>query len=216
MRPFRARPGWPERTGAAARRRPLSPQHINRLTPLMAGRRRGIRLLLSAALALAVIGLGACGSEENKSDIVEGEPVELGQLEYNVLFSRFLNPHDEEDRTYLEGLPPPPPDQLYLGVFTQVENHDGDNPQPLPDTFTVVDTGENEFDAIPSKSLYALELGAEVPPGEELPVADSVPAVGPIEGSMILFMIPDGSTENRPLTLVIEGEDGPAEVELDI
>jgi hypothetical protein len=101
-------------------------------------------------------------------------------------------------------------------VFTQVENHDGESPQPLPDTFTVIDTDEREFEAIPSESLYALELGGEVPPGEELPVADSVPAVGPIEGSLILFQIPDSSAENRPLKLIIEGEDGPAEVELDI
>jgi hypothetical protein len=197
------------------RRPELSLPHINRLTPLMARRRRGIRLLLAAGLALAALALGSCG-EEHKTDIVEGEPVELGPLEYNVLFSRFLNPNDEEDRSYLTGQPPPPPNQLYLGVFAQVENHDEENSQPLPDTFTVVDTDEREFEAIPSESLYALELGGEVPPDEELPIADSVAAVGPIEGSLILFQLPDASTEAQPLKLIIEGEDGPAEVELDI
>jgi hypothetical protein len=33
---------------------------------------------------------------------------------------------------------------------------------------------------------------------------------------MILFKIPLAYTENRPLSLIIPGQDGPAEVELDL
>jgi hypothetical protein len=133
-----------------------------------------------------------------------------------VLFSRFLNPNDTEDAAYLEGQPPPNPGSIYFGIFAQVENHDSEEPAALPETFTVVDADDQEFEAIESESLFALPLGAELAPKGELPVPDSVAAVGPIEGSLLLFEITDSSTENRPLTLIIEGEEGPAEVELDL
>jgi hypothetical protein len=170
--------------------------------------------MLAAALVLAALTLTACGEEETH-EVVEGEPVELGPLEYNVLFSRFLNPNDVEDSSYLEGQPPPPPGSIYFGVFAEVENH-GEEPVPIPETFTIVDADENEFEAIDSESPYALPLGSELAPDAELPVPDSVPAEGPIEGSLLLFEITTSSTENRPLTLIIEGEEGPAEVEIDL
>ena len=39
---------------------------------------------------------------------------------------------------------------------------------------------------------------------------------GPIQGSLVLFLIPDDASENRPLELVIPGDGGPATVELDL
>ena len=171
--------------------------------------------MLAAALALVALVPASCGEEEHKS-VIEGEPVELGPVEYNVLFSRFLNPDDTEDEAYLEGQPPPGRDTIYFGVFAQVENHDSEQSQPLPETFTIVDAEDNEFEAVESESPYALPLGEEIPPKGEFPVADSVAAVGPIEGSLLIFEITESSTENRPLTLLIDGEDGPAEVELDL
>jgi hypothetical protein len=169
--------------------------------------------MLAAGLATGALALAACGEET--LTVVEGEPVELGSLEYNVVFSRFLNPNDVEDRAYLEGQPPPPPGSIYFGVFTLVENH-SEEAAPLPETFKVVDSDENEYEAIESESPYALPLGGEIEPEAELPVPDSVAAVGPIQGSLLLFEITTSSTENRPLTLIIEGEEGPAEVELDL
>lgn len=171
--------------------------------------------MLAVALATGALALAACGEEETHS-VVEGEPVELGPLEYNVLFSRFLNPDDVEDRAYLEGQPPPPPGSIYFGVFAQVENHDDEASVRIPDGFVIVDADEKEFEAIETESPYALPLGSELAPKGELPVADSIAAEGPIEGSLLLFEITTASTENRPLTLIIEGEEGPAEVELDL
>jgi hypothetical protein len=171
--------------------------------------------MLTAALATGALLLAACGEEETL-EVVEGEPVEIGPLEYNVLFSRFLNPNDVEDHGYLEGQPPPPPGSIYFGVFTEVQNHSGEESVPLPDTIKVVDADENEFEAIESESPYALPLGTELAPDGELPVPDSIAAMGPIKGSLLLFEITTSSTENRPLTLIIEGEEGPAEVELDL
>jgi hypothetical protein len=182
----------------------------------MTARRRLLRLLPAlAALLLVSLTVAACGEEEEKTGLIEGEPVELGDLEYNVLFSRFLNPNDVEDAEYLIGQPAPEPDELYLGVFMQVENT-GDEAALLPETLTVTDTERQTYQPIPSESPYALHLGGRIGGGDEAPAIDSTAHVGPIEGSMVLFSITDQSTEDRPLTLVIPGQDGPAEVELDI
>jgi hypothetical protein len=173
-----------------------------------------LALALLVALTTIAGGFGGCG-EEDERDVVEGQPVELGDLEYKVLFSRILNLNDTEDHAYLEGLPPPAPDELYLGVFFEVENT-GDEEQILPSRLTVTDTEHTEFHSLPTRSLFALELGGELPPGEEVPELDTPAASGPIKGSVVLFRITDSSTENRPLELEIPGEDGPALVELDI
>jgi hypothetical protein len=182
----------------------------------MTARRRLLRLLPAMAAPILVsLTLVACGEEEDKTELIEGEPVELGHLEYNVLFSRFLNPNDIEDRDYLLDQPAPKPDELYLGVFMQVANL-GDDPAQIPETMTVVDILRDSYSPIESESPYALHLGDTLGPDDEAPAIDSTAEAGPIEGSMVLFSIPDDATENRPLKLVIPGEGGPAEVELDI
>ena len=70
---------------------------------------------------------------------------------------------------------------------------------------------------IPSESLYAFPFGGEVESQEQIPVLDSTPQQGPIEGSLVLFLLPAAASENRPLTLHIPGPDGEdAEVKLDL
>lgn len=172
---------------------------------------------LFAALALCALALTvvACGYESHETDVVEGEPVELGDVTYNVIFSRFLNRNDTEDSAYLVGQPPPPRGSAYFGVFFQVENS-SDRPQPLPETVTIVDAGHERFESIPSESLYALPLGSEIGADDVLPALDSTPQQGAIEGSLVLFLLPDSVSENRPLILEIPGEDENAEVTLDL
>jgi hypothetical protein len=51
---------------------------------------------------------------------------------------------------------------------------------------------------------------------EPIPTPDSTPQQGPIEGSLVLFQLPSSASESRPLTLSIEGPEGPAEVTLDL
>jgi hypothetical protein len=173
-------------------------------------------LLVLAATVLSGLVLAACGSSGADSlQVKEGESVELGGLRYNVLFSRFLNIHDQEDRYYLTDQPAPTPDQLYLGVFLQVKNV-GDSPATLPTTFTVSDTVHHHFDALPSKSDFAFPVGSKLDPDTEVPDPDSPAGSGPIQGALVLFNVTDSVTENRPLTLEIPGPGGPAEVELDI
>lgn len=189
---------------------------LYRLSPPMPRRRRFATSLL-AALTLGAIALAfsACGWSSDSKEVVEGEPVQLGDLHYNVIFSRFLNPSDNEDSAYLVGQPAPPEGSSYFGVFFEVQNEE-DTPQPLPSSLTIHDAAHQEFEALPSESLYALPLGGEVEAEEQVPVLDSTPQQGPIEGSLVLFLLPAEASDNRPLTLSIPGPDGPGEVTLDL
>jgi len=180
-------------------------------------RHRRIALSLLAALLLAAttLALSACGYSSDSKDVVEGEPVKLGELQYNVVFSRFLNPKDNEDSAYLVGQPEVPPGHSYFGVFIEVQN-ESEEAQTLASSFTITDAGHQTFEAIPSKSLYALPFGGEVESQEQTPILDSTPQQGPIEGSLVLFELPASASENRPLTLSIPGPEGPAAVTLDL
>jgi len=179
-------------------------------------RRRLVPTLLTAlAFAALAVAISACGYSSDSKEVVEGEPVELGELSYNAIFSRFLNPDDNEDSAYLVGQPPAPEGSAYFGVFFEVQN-ESEEPQTLADSFTIEDADHETFDAIPSESLYALEFGGEVESQEQVPVLDSTPQQGPIEGALVLFLLPQSASENRPLTLSIPGPEGPAEVTLDL
>jgi hypothetical protein len=182
----------------------------------MAPARRTVQSPLAALLLVAAaLVLSACGASSDSKDVVEGEPVELGELQYNVVFSRFLNPNDNEDSAYLVGQPEAPPGSTYFGVFLEVQN-ESEEPQTLADEFTITDAGHQTFEALDSESLYALPFGGEVESQEQVPVLDSTPQEGPIEGSLVLFELPASASENRPLTLSIPGPDGPATVTLDL
>jgi hypothetical protein len=181
----------------------------------MAHRRNALPLLAALLLAIAAFALVACGWSSDSKDVSEGEPVTLGELQYNVIFSRFLNPRDNEDSAYLEGQPEVPAGHSYFGVFLEVQN-ESEEPQTLADSFTITDAGNQAFEAIDSESLYALPFGGQVESQEQIPVLDSTPQQGPIEGSLVLFELPASASENRPLTLSIPGPEGPAEVTLDL
>ena len=179
------------------------------------GARKNILLAMVAALAVAaMLLLAACGEEEH-TEVIEGEPIELGDLRYNVAITRFLNPDAPDDAEYLEGQQVAPPGEQYLGVFTTVEN-EGEETAPLPETFEVHDTTGTAYEAVETESPYALELGGELAPDQALPEPDTPAANGPIKGSMILFMVPESVAENRPLELEIPSSDGDGTVELDI
>jgi hypothetical protein len=178
-------------------------------------RRTTLSLLALLALALSAFALSACGYSSDSKDVPEGEPVKLGDLRYNVIFSRFLNPNDNEDSAYLVGQPQLPEGHSYFGVFLEVQNK-SEETHTLADSFTITDAGHQTFDAIPSKSLYAFPFGGKVESQEQIPLVDSTPEQGPIEGSLVLFELPASASENRPLTLSIPGPEGPAAVTLDL
>lgn len=178
--------------------------------------RLGAALVLAGALLAALLLAGCETNPESDLSVDEGQPLKLGDLLYNVQISRPLNPADPEDEAYLAGQPPPPNDKLYLGVFMTIEN-EGDTQQAVPADFAVTDTRGAEFEAIPSRSLFALQLGGTVPGDRQLPNPESTAANGPIQGAMVLFLIPEAATEARPLTLDIPSPEGTVgEVELDV
>jgi hypothetical protein len=174
-------------------------------------------LPLFALLALLALGVAvsACGYSSDSKEVVEGEPVQLGELKYNVTFSRYLNPNDNEDAAYLVGQPPAAEDSNYFGVFFEVQN-ESDEPQTLPSTLTISDAEDNTYGALPSESLYALPFEGEVEPEEQVPVLDSPAQQGPIEGSVAIFLLPEEASANRPLTLHIESGGEKGEVTLDL
>jgi hypothetical protein len=137
-------------------------------------RPRRVLLPLLAALTLAA-GLSACGYTSESKEVKEGEPVKLGDVKYNVVFSRYLNPHDNEDSAYLVGQPEAPPGSSYFGVFLEVQN-ESNEPHRLPEGFTIEDSDEGgPYKALPTESLYAFPLGGEVEAQEQIPVLDSTP-----------------------------------------
>src|SRR4051794_19820787 len=178
-------------------------------------RRPMLSLLALLALALLVAGVSACGYESDSKSVAEGQSVELGELKYNVTFSRSLNPNDTEDEAYLVGQEEPPKGETYFGVFFEVQN-ESDEPQTLPSTLTITDAEDNEYEVLPSESIYALPFDGTVESEEQVPVLDSPPQQGPIEGSVAVFLLPEEASENRPLTLHIEGAEEKGEVTLDL
>jgi hypothetical protein len=171
---------------------------------------------VAAALIVAAAVVVACGSEEEELGVVEGEPVELGTLLYNVQITRFLNPSDPEDRAYLRGQPVPRADEEYLAVFMTIDN-EGSSTATVPEEFTIRDTRDNSYRSLDSDSVYALHPGAPLDPGEEVPSPDTPAASGPIKGAMVLFLVDRTVTENRPIELEIpSGSRERARVELDI
>jgi hypothetical protein len=167
-------------------------------------------------LGLAAFAVTGCGYSSDSKDVVEGESVELGELQFNVVFSRYLNPSDNEDSAYLVGQQPPPEGSTYFGVFFQVHNESNES-QELPSTLEITDADEETYELVPSESLYAFPFGGDVESQEQVPELDSTPQEGPIEGSVAIFLLPAAASDNRPLTLHIPGADGEdAEVTLDL
>ncbi len=166
------------------------------------------RLIFLAVAALAgALLLGGCSSDQHSSSAPEGTPIKLGDLSYNVVITRYLNPNDTEDMDYLRGAPPLPDNQYYLGVFLQIKNI-GDTTHDLPQQLAVTDTEGNRFDSVPLTNPWALQLGTPVPGGQVVPLADSAAGSGPIGGSLVLFLIDQSATESRPLELEIPSASG--------
>ena len=98
--------------------------------------RRLSTFALLAALVACLAALAGCGAEEEEGHAVEGEPLELGELLYNVQITRFLNEESIEDRAYLEGAEPLAEGEQYLGVFIRIMN-EGEEVEHAPETFEI-------------------------------------------------------------------------------
>ncbi len=183
------------------------------LPALMRPRLAAIAASLLSAVVLAGA-LTACGEEEH-GEVVEGEPIEINELEYNVQITRFLNPFDVEDSEYLAEQPPPEPGTEYLGVFMVITNPT-EEARPSATNYVVTDTLENEYEMVESESPYALDVGAQVEAEGQLPLIDSTAGTGPNQGALLIFQVDQSVSDNRPLELEIQTFGGTGEVTLDI
>jgi hypothetical protein len=160
-------------------------------------------LALAAPLALA-----ACGEEHPGIDepAREGLAVEMQGIDYNVFITRQLNPRVPPDMAYVTE--EPPAGETLYGVFIEVCNT-SDETHESASEFLVKDNQENTFEpeALPEDNAFAYSPQT-LDPDECIPEAGSVAQLGPTEGAMLLFQLPLENTENRPLELEIEGEDG--------
>jgi hypothetical protein len=179
--------------------------------------RRRLTMPLLAALMLAVLALGvsACGSGDPR-EVEEGEVVQIGGLKYTVIFSRYLNPNDNEDMAYLKGLQPAQNEHNYFGVFLQVKNPSHET-KGLANQLTITDADGQRYKAIENESEFAFPLGGQVTENEWIPELDTTASSGPIQGSVVIFEMPEEVSADRPLLLHIPGppkESGTVRIDL--
>ncbi len=182
----------------------------------MSSSRRPVRILLAVlAFAAMALALSACGWSSDSKSVAEGDPVKLGDVQYKVVFSRLLNPNDAEDSAYLVGQPAPPRNGSYFGVFLQAQNS-AKTPRRVPSSMKITDAdAPASTRRCPPRASTRFRSASAIGGEDQLPTLDSTPQQGAIEGSLVLFRLPDSTSDNRPLTLSIPGPGGPAEVTLD-
>ena len=164
------------------------------------------RVLYISALLCALLFAG-CGNKEEGGVTVadtEGIYLDVDELKYQVQISRYMNPNDVEDRSYLIGLPDstsePTGDETWFGVFIRVQNTTDETIAPAND-FEIVDTQDKIYRPIPldtNINPFAYKPDPIAPKGL-IPEADSVASEGTIQGSLLLFKVKTESLQNRPL-----------------
>jgi len=195
----------------------------------MPARLRKPLLLLPTLLAALV--LSACGSGHSRvtTGTYAGEAgdaapyLNVGPLEYEVQLSRELNPANQEDATYLQGLTPAErklePGEEWFAVFMQVYNNTSEA-HPASNSFTIEDTQQNRFTPIvPAESNPFIYRAGTVPANNQLPLPGTIAANDPAQGLVLLYKIEIASLDNRPLELKIVNPEDPSEsasAELDV
>jgi hypothetical protein len=178
-------------------------------------RLRTTTILALAISLIALVALAGCGSDDPETQVNEGETLELGDLTYSVQITRYLNPFSPEDSTYLQGAPELDKGEQYLGVFMQVAN-DGTEPNVVPYPFHIVDTRGNIYEQQQLDNPFALVGGTPIEPDQSVPGLETAARNGPVQGSLILFLLPEAANENRPLQLVVPGPGEAGKIELDL
>ncbi len=179
------------------------------------GKQGALALVLLGALA--VLGVAGCGNDLGR-EADEGVPIQLGDLKFNVQETRFLNESQSDDKEYLAGQQlPTPQGKSYLGVFLTIHNS-GDDAVRVPTNaeMSVVDTTGAAYASIPSQTDFAAPLGSTLAGGADIPAPGTAAANGPTQGALVLFLVPEGVSENRPLKLEIETQGETGEITLDI
>jgi len=162
------------------------------------------------AAILVVLALAGCGGEPaagvGEEAHIEGLAETLDGIDYDIFLTRQLNLEDPEDSGYAD-LDQPPPGKTYYASFLQVCNR-SDQTAVTSDDLYVEDSQGDVFTPIDiSSSDYAYQGGATLEPGDCQPEEGSLPQQAPAAGSLVVYEFPIAATENRPLTLHIEGSE---------
>jgi hypothetical protein len=193
--------------------------------------RRLRKHLLLALVLLAPAIVSACGDAHTKvtTGTYAGESgaqapyLDVGPLVYEVQLSRELNPLDNEDANYLQGLSAAQralaPGEEFFAVFLQVYNHTN-TPHPAATALTLSDTQGNTYTPLqPDQSNRLAYRAGNVPGQGRLPGPDALPSSDSTQGALLLFKIRLVSLDNRPLTFKIVDRSDAAETasaELDV
>ena len=172
------------------------------------------RPLAVLAVLLVSGGLAACGKhhdENAKIQHIEGEGfyLSLGELKYQVQGSRQLNPDDTQDKALLAGIPAAEQelkdDEVWFGVFMQVENESDEPLRPASD-IEIVDTQEDVYKPVELDQSNPFAYRAEDPieGGDIAPIADTPAFNTANQGSLLLFKLTLDAIDNRPLELKME------------
>jgi len=188
---------------------------------------RTTRLAAALLVVLATtLSLSACGKQHDPDEAVrEGLSVKLGGLRYTVFLTRQLNLKSPEDSGYLPGMKEAAPGHGLFAVFTEACNKSDNAADAVPASrFSIVDSQGEEFQAVglSADNPFAWHGGTVVPDNCE-PARGTLAQQSPTSGAIVLFDLPLAATENRPLTLHIQGpfdqetgKPAEAEVTLDI
>lgn len=195
----------------------------------MPARLRTAPVALLAVLAALV--LGGCGDSHTRvtTGTYAGESganapyLNVGPLIYEVQLSRQLNPFNNEDSAYLQGVPPAlaklEPGKEWFAVFLQVYN-ESSAPHPAATRLTISDTQENLYTpTIPAATNEFAYRAGLMQPKARIPALNTVAANGPTQGALLLYKIKIVSLDNRPLELKIVDPLDPrqtAQAELDV
>lgn len=199
-------------------------------------RRFAVLFTIVASLALA-----ACGNEEIENEQYQSENAQVAEtegiyvtvdgLKYQVQMSKQLNPLDEGDKDYLQGVNAKlNRDEEWFAVWLLAQNYaepckDGKQSTPehpcgdiqAASDFEIADTQEKTYVpvVIGEENEWAYRpqvIGTkETLPGSEAPSRERFP-----NGAMLLFKVKRDSLNNRPLELNIRGQEGRAIVNLDV
>jgi hypothetical protein len=182
------------------------------------------RAVLLACCALVAVPLAGCGDKTARTTFgdTEGSILNVGPLLYQVQISRELNPFDNEDKAYLAGAPGGAANlgkgQSWFAVFLRVQNIHQAN-LAAATQFQLRDTQDNVYapTVMPATNQWAYR-GGIVPGHGQLPQFDTPADNNPsIRGLMLLFKLNQVSYDNRPLELIIQGQNGQeASVDLDV
>jgi hypothetical protein len=190
-----------------------------------------VRTLAALLSLVALLGLAACGQEEQEPGgfqtenaqvaETEGIYVDLDELKYQVQISRQLNPLIRADRDYFEGISrfdrDLSSDQVWFGVWMRVEN-DAEQAIASAEEFEIHDTQDNIYRPVEigRTNVWAYRR-AVVQPDELYPFPETPAAERQPNGALLLFKVERVSLDNRPLELVIKSESGSeAIVNLDV